>query len=190
MGGDVLEGKVGRIYMPKQDVGGMALRKMKVGGWAGGLVDGWMGLWAGGPAGGQAGVSRGRLGAGQSGQEKVARRGWRGERWYLLVEGAPGLLRRGGRGLVSDTQLGQVCWATGLQYNLHMSVASMTHGGPGRRLGGARGRHALDSTLVSAQVEPRRLPQQGLKRERREAAEASAAAKKRKAGATEAEGGE
>ena len=26
---DMLEGKVGRIYMPKQDVGGMALHKMK-----------------------------------------------------------------------------------------------------------------------------------------------------------------
>ena len=25
----MLEGKVGRIYMPKQDVGGMALHKMK-----------------------------------------------------------------------------------------------------------------------------------------------------------------
>lgn len=29
MGSDVLEGKVGRIYMPKQDVGGMALAKPK-----------------------------------------------------------------------------------------------------------------------------------------------------------------
>jgi hypothetical protein len=26
---DLLDGKVGRIYMPKQDVGGMALHKMK-----------------------------------------------------------------------------------------------------------------------------------------------------------------
>ena len=29
MSADMLEGKVGRIYMPKQDVGGMALHKMK-----------------------------------------------------------------------------------------------------------------------------------------------------------------
>lgn len=29
MSADLLEGKVGRIYMPKQDVGGMALHKMK-----------------------------------------------------------------------------------------------------------------------------------------------------------------
>ena len=29
MGSDVLEGKVGRIYMPKQDVGSMALAKPK-----------------------------------------------------------------------------------------------------------------------------------------------------------------
>ena len=29
MGSDTLEGKVGRIYMPKQDVGGMALAKPK-----------------------------------------------------------------------------------------------------------------------------------------------------------------
>lgn len=30
MGTDALEGKVGRIYMPKQDVDNIALRKMKV----------------------------------------------------------------------------------------------------------------------------------------------------------------
>lgn len=29
MSADMLEGKVGRIYMPKQDVAGMALHKMK-----------------------------------------------------------------------------------------------------------------------------------------------------------------
>ena len=29
VGSDALEGKVGRIYMPKQDVGGMALAKPK-----------------------------------------------------------------------------------------------------------------------------------------------------------------
>lgn len=28
--GDMLDGKVGRIYMPKQDLEGLALRKMKV----------------------------------------------------------------------------------------------------------------------------------------------------------------
>ena len=28
---DSLEGKVGRVYMPKQDLGSMALNKMKVG---------------------------------------------------------------------------------------------------------------------------------------------------------------
>ena len=31
MGADELDGKVGRIYMPKQDVDNIALRKMKVG---------------------------------------------------------------------------------------------------------------------------------------------------------------
>ena len=30
MSGDMLDGKVGRIYMPKQDLEGLALRKMKV----------------------------------------------------------------------------------------------------------------------------------------------------------------
>ncbi len=30
MSADVLEGKVGRMYMPKQDVASIALRKMKV----------------------------------------------------------------------------------------------------------------------------------------------------------------
>jgi hypothetical protein len=35
VGTDVLEGKVGRIYMPKQDVDNIALRKMKVRGVAG-----------------------------------------------------------------------------------------------------------------------------------------------------------